>query len=146
MDLDSIAVDPALLDGGVWWDFHTKEPCDPKTRPHAEHFCLLIVPYGNDYSRAEDELRVPHMDEVRRNKGKLPESLVATIRGAALARAVVKDWANAEMSGESLPFSVAKAAELLSSPRWTLLRKFVDSAASNESALLAQEEAAAAKN
>lgn len=146
MNLDDIAVDPALLDGGVWWDFQTKEPCVPKTKPHASHFCLLVVPYGNAHARALDELRAPHLDEIRRNKGRLPDDLAAAVRGAAIARTVLKGWANAEMGGQPLPFSVAKAEELLASPRWTLLRQFIESAAANEFALLEMEEAEAAKN
>jgi len=146
MELDTIAVDESLLVGGVWWDFHTKMPCSPRTAPHDSHLCFLVVPYGNDHARALDDLRAPHLDEVRRNKGRLPDDVVCAIRGAALARTVLKGWANAELGGDPLPFSVAKAEELLSSPKWTLLRQFIESAASNEYAILQEEEAAAEKN
>lgn len=145
MNLESIAVDPALL-GGVWWDFHTKEPCQPKTKPHPTHFCVLVAPYGHEHARALDELRLPHIEDIRRNKGRLPDDIHAAIRGAALARTVLKGWANAELGGQVLEFSVAKAEEMLASPRWTLLRQFVEAAAANEFALLMQEEEAAAGN
>lgn len=145
MNLETIQVDPALL-GGVWWDFHTKEPCQPKDKPHPTHFCVLVAPYGAEHARALDELRMPHIEDIRRNKGRLPDEVAASIRGVALARTILKGWANAELGGEPLPYSAAKAEEMLSSPRWTLLRQFIESAAANEYALLLQEEEAAAGN
>lgn len=146
MRLETVAVDTSLLVGGVWWDFETKAPCAPKTAPHEKHFCVLVVPFGNEHARALDELRLPHLDEIRLNKGRLPDDVVASIRGAALARTVLKGWANAEIDDKPYPYSLANATELMVSARWTFIRKFVESAASDEHSLLAEEEAKAKGN
>lgn len=146
MNLETIAVEPALLRGGVWWDFSTKMPCSPKTSPHESHFCVLVVPFGQEHARALDELRMPHIDDIRKNKGRLPDGIASSIVGAALAKTVLKGWANAELGGESLPYSEQAATELMSSPKWSLLRMFVESAAANEHALLIGEEEQAKGN
>lgn len=146
MQLETVAVIPELLTRGVWWDFETKEACRPKTEPHSSHLCFLVVPFGPDHARALDELRLPHLDDIRANKGKLPDDIATTIRGAALARTVLKDWRNAEVGGAPFPYSDENARELMTAAKWTFLRRFVESAAANEFELLAGEEAKAKGN
>lgn len=146
MDLLSIAADPVLLSGGVWWDFQTRLPCAPKTAPHAEHFCVLVVPFGVAYDREVHELSLPHADEIRRNKGRMPDEIDSQVRAIALGRHVLKGWSNAELGGKALAFSPDTAAKMLADPKWYFLRGFIESAARSEQALLLEEERQAAGN
>lgn len=132
MNLNEIEVDVSRL-RGVWWDFHTKMPC-PSNKPHAEHFCVLLVPPGPEHGKVLSEILEPHAMERRR--GTIAHEVIANATGVALGRTVLRDWRNAELGGKPCEFSEAQSVEFMTDPRWMLLRKFVENAATNEGSLL----------
>lgn len=146
MNLHAIAVDVDLLSGGVWWDYETRRPCEPRTAPHASHFCVLVVPFGDDFRRAYEEASAPHLDDIRKAGGKTPDWLLTKVRGAALGKATLRGWENLEEGGKPLHYSAERSVDFMTDGRWMFLRTFVESAASNEAAVLAAEENSAKGN
>lgn len=147
MDLLSIKVDPAKVVGGVWWEIWRTEDgritgksiAAPADRP-----CVLIVPALLAYDRALDAARAPHLHTIR--EGKADDATLRAIQGEALGKAVLRDWRNLTFGGEPLPFSEAKAVELMTEEAWLSFREFVIDASRYRAALAAQEVAKAAGN
>lgn len=146
MDISKLAVDVALMTGGVWWDYLTRMPCDDRAKPHASNLCFLVVPLGDEYRRAYEEACQPYREELRRGKGKLPLGMHDKARGMALGQATLKGWANLYENGAALPYSEERAVEFMSDPKWCLVRDFVERAAQNEAAVMAAEESEAKGN
>jgi hypothetical protein len=143
--LDDYAVDPDKL-AGVWWDFSTKAPT-PNNQPHAEHICFRIVPRGPTWSSAANDALDQLALERRRGRQVPPDEIARTF-GAIHAKVTLVDWANVEMGTPpvAVPYSVEAATEIMTMPRWELVRRFVESAFNNESALLADHEEEARGN
>lgn len=142
MNLDDYRIDPARL-AGIVWDFATKAPT-PDGKPHPEHICFRIVPKGPSYQSALAAALEAHSADLRR--GRVAQEVMERIVGEVHAQVTLVDWWNLEIGGQPVPYSRAVATELLTDPRWLLVRRFVDSAFANESALLAEAEEAAAGN
>lgn len=141
MNIDDLRCDPAKL-AGVVWDFHTKLPT-PDNKPHPTHLCMRIVPLGSAFWSARAEAL-----ETFSIRGQIPAEVMQRVTGEVHARVSLVDWWNLEMGTPPLPvpYSVEKATELLTDPRWTLVRRFVESACHNETALLARREEEASGN
>lgn len=155
MRLDDHALDTTKLDEGVWWDFHTKEPCRDN-KPHDSHGCFLIVPViGSKFSTVVAEMWLPYAELARKKPSAAEteahqtalEAAVATVQAKAIARCILKGWANWEAAdGSPLVYSEAKAADILAERRFLALRQFIESAAANNAAALAREEQQAQGN
>lgn len=147
MDLLSIKVDPAKVSGGVWWEIWRegdgritgKVVAEPADRP-----CVLVAPALVAYERAMDAARAPHLSTIR--DGKATDATLRAIHGEALGKAVLKDWRNLTVGGQPLPYSEAKAVELMTEEAWLSLREFVVDASRYRAALAAEEVAKAAGN
>lgn len=141
MNLDDLRVDPARL-AGIVWDFHTKAPTRDN-QPHPTHLCMRIVPLGAAFWSARAEAMEPFA-----LRGRVPDDVMQRVLGEVHARVTLTGWWNLEMGSppQAVPYSVEKATELLTDPRWTLVRRFVESACNNETALLEQREEEAAGN
>jgi hypothetical protein len=149
LDLHAIKADPAKLLTGSWWRVWPSpgsvidgEPV--KVRPPDTDAAFLIVPIGLAYERAIDEARKPHLHEIR--DGKADDATLRQIQAQALAKAALRGWQGLTMGGEAIPYSEAKALDLLTDPAWTWLHEFVLRAAQFRAATLATEEAKAAGN
>lgn len=138
MRLDEFAVDPAKLVEGVVWDFHTKRPT-PDNQPHHEHIWFRLVPHSAEFDAALWARMEPHRPLER--AGKMDPAVYRRIRAEVHAEHTFRGWGNIEIGGEARPFSRESAIELLTDPRWEIVRRFVESAVANEAALLAQQEA-----
>lgn len=145
MRLSELRLSLDRIDSGVWWNYATNATCDGNA-PHASDLCLLVVPYvGSGFDGAFQELLRPYFELLR--KGELPEATRAKLMGEAHAKTVLRGWANLEEDdGTPLPWSEAKAAELMSDRRWLVLSTFVCRAANHHAAALAKEEEAAKGN
>ncbi|MCA8949442.1 MAG: hypothetical protein KDE27_08055 [Planctomycetes bacterium] len=138
MRLDDFRVDPDKLRGGIVWDLHSRRPT-PDNRPHLEHICFLIMPDAEEFEAAMYEALEPFRAELRRG---LDPEVRRRIRGEVRARVTLRNWWNLEIGTppELVEYSVEKAIELLTDPAWEFVRRFVESAAANEQALLAKLE------
>lgn len=145
MNLDDVMVDPAKL-AGVVWDFQTKAPC-AGNQPHPQHICFKIVPQGAAFDSLMQELLEPFLLERRRGQV-IPAEVVRKLRAQAHAKVTVTAWWNLDMGKPlvAVPHSEAKVLELLTDPKWELVRRFVESAFANETALLFEAEREAVPN
>lgn len=152
LNLAKIKLDTRKLDAGSWWAITADErgnisgdhlPGEPGDRP-----ALLIVPIGIGYHRALGEEQEPHLTALRDDK--LPdvrhEEIVAGIEGRALARKVLRGWANLGFGNGEEKWTEERAVELLSMREWKTLREFVLTASGVRSAAAAKEEAQALGN
>jgi len=148
-DLLSIAIRPELLDG-VWWDItdaiQRTGSAIPCAKPIDGRACVLLVPMGDEYRRVVQDLQRPHLLAIRAAKGAIPQAVIDAVRPAALARAVLRDWAGLELGGVAVPYSEEKALELLADKRLELFTRLIENCASNDAALLAHEEEQAKGN
>lgn len=151
-DLLGIAIEPKLLDG-VWWDITDAlqrvghaYPCTDRNQPTPGRACVLLVPMGEDYRRAVHDLQRPHLLTIRANKGVVPPEVFDAVRPHALARAVLRGWSGLTLGGSEVPYSQEKAIEILSDKRLELFTRLIENCASNDAALLAQEEEQAQGN
>lgn len=154
MRMADVALDTRKLEG-VWWDFQTKEPC-PGNKPHETHGCFLIVPHiGSRYDTALAEEQQPYLELIRRkpNDGErdahatLVEDMLAKTSARAMARTLLRGWANWEKPDDTpLVWSEEEATRILGDRGYLAVRKFVESAASFNDAALAREEEQARGN
>jgi hypothetical protein len=147
LDLKKIEADPAKLRDGVWYEvwFTPERTIDGKPIPEpGEVPCVLIVPYGIAYDRAQDEERRPFLDKIR--AGTITDDELRTIAGRVLGRTVFRGMRNISVGGEVIAWSESKAIELMTDTRWIRLREFAESAARNRAAAAMCEEAQAVKN
>lgn len=145
MKLADLELSLDRINNGVWWDYTTNATCEGN-KPHASNPCFLVVPYvGSGFDVTFQNLLQPYYDLLR--KGELPEAKRAALNGEAHAKTILRGWANLENEdGTPLPWSEAKAAELMSDRRWLVLSTFVCRAANHHAAALAKEEAQARGN
>lgn len=153
LDLSAVKLDTRKLDAGSWWaitiDKSTGDiggnplPGEPGDTP-----ALLIVPAGIGFDRALDEERESFLQQLRDDK--LPdarrEEIVAGIQGRALARKVLRGWANLTFGGEAKEWTEEMAAELLSKRDWKTLREFLIRASNVRAAAAVKEESQALGN
>lgn len=152
LNLAKIKLDARKLDAGSWWSIYLDDrgningnplPGEPGDQP-----ALLIVPVGIGYQRALGEEQEPHLTLLRDDN--LPDArhdeLVSGIEGRALARKVLRGWANVSFGAGDEQWTEERASELLSMREWRTLREFVLSASGVRSAAAAQEEEQALGN
>lgn len=147
-DLNSIAVDPAKVAGGVWWriwrsddGYLLGEPCAAdSTEPR-----LLIVPIGVAFERAREEALRPVLERVRSKT--ITDDELREIDGRVLAQTAWRGAANLGNQKQG-PWTWTEdgAAALLNDPGMIPLRRFVERAAGNLAAAAAEEEAKAQGN
>jgi hypothetical protein len=149
LNLTKTAVDPDLMERGVWWTIWqtsngqiTGVPVgDALDGKNASKAAIRIAPSGVAFDRAVEEERARIVVD---DSGRATDDQATVIVGRALATACVRDWANLCLTEDEtpVPFSVEEAARLLSSTEFVSLREFVSNAAANRSAVLARQEKA----
>jgi hypothetical protein len=146
LDLRKTAVDPTLLETGVWWTVWAtpsgqlagKPVGDELDQEHADRPCIRIAPSGPALDRAIEQER----DRIAVDPATIDDAQAAVIMGRALAHACVRDWRNIGIDGTVVPFTVEEAARMLSMPELQSLREFVAVAANNRRAILQKQEKA----
>ena len=148
-DLASVEADPKLLRDGVWFEIW-REPDTTiggralRDGPLPDKPCVLIVPLGFAYQRALEEAREPYLERLRARAA--TDADMDAMQGQALAKAVFRGMVNLSVGDEVLAWTEAKAAELMTDPKWIRLREFVQAAAMLKAVTAAREEAQASKN
>ena len=151
MRFEDHALDTAKLKG-IWWSYATRQPCEGN-QPHASEGCFLIVPHiGSGFDVALQEEQLPYLEMLRKSgdseeHAKLVEDMLAKTRARAVARTILRGWANWEMpEGTPLVWSEDQAAKILSDRRWLAIAQFVEQCSLNTAAAQAREEEQAKGN
>lgn len=133
------------LDGGVWWNYSTKSTC-PGNVPHPTDGCFLVIPHvGSRFAVVKEEMLLPYEALIR--EGKMPEERMRSLIAECVAKTLLRGWANwDDADGNPMPWSEAKATEILSDRRFLTYAHFVESAALSTKAALAREEEQAKGN
>lgn len=146
-DLRTVAVDPARLTGGSWFEVWREPDGSLEGRvvdQLADAPAVLIVPYGIAYDRVRDEELRPFAERLR--AGKMSDEDVRAINGRVLGRTTFRGCHNLQIGGEPVVWSEAKAIELMTDDRWLRLRELVQRKAADKAASAAREEAQASGN
>jgi hypothetical protein len=151
LDLAGVKLDVQKLDEGCWWHIRMEGGVivgDPVGAMPVDAPGVLVVPTHAGFERQVDREREPHVAQLRRDD--LPDAdrdrLIGEINGKAAAIKLLRDWRNLSFGGDVVPYSEAKATELLAMREWRNLLDFVIVAASQRQVALHEEEAAAAGN
>lgn len=144
LELHAIKADPIRLLNGSWWKVWPSavsviDGQAVRERPPESEAAMLIVPIGTAYERAIEDARKPYIDEIRERKAS--DETLRKIQSVAMARSVLMGWQALTMGGELVPYSEAKAIELLSDPAWSWMHDFVLRAAQYRAATLEHHEA-----
>lgn len=149
LELNTIKLDPAKLSAGSWWKVWREPDGSIGGEPVYEAKvgdspAVLVVPQGIAYERVQEEERKPHLEAIRLQVA--TDDTKRDIYGRTLGRAVLRGWRNLTVGGALLPWSEAKAIELMTDEKWSALREFVGAAAKWKAAAAAREEEQAAGN
>jgi len=153
LDLTAVKLDARKLDEGSWWSISIDSLTgdmggDPLPGAPGDVPAMLIVPIGIGFQRVLDEEREPFLVQLRDKKlsDTQREEITAGIEGRAIARKVLRGWANLTFGGEAKPWSEDLAADILSQRAWRTVRQFVLRAAGVNAAAAAREEEQAKGN
>ena len=132
MDIAKFRIDPAAEDEGVW----TALGGDAEVR---------LARIGNRRYREALAARLkPYRRAIR--AGSMPEEAIEKLVTEAVCETVLLDWRNLELDGEPVPYSPARALELLSDPAMRDLRDLVVELAGDMELYRARELEEAEKN
>ena len=118
LDLDRIAVDPALSQEGVWAEFFGGR--------------FLIARRGQVYNARLGQLYMDNKDEIKKDTPEGVKALMG-IYQRAFAETVLLGWEGIGRGGVEIPFTVEAAYDLLSDPRQTELATFLEQFSLNHS-------------
>lgn len=107
-----IATDPELETGGSWFDYMGAR-------------WLVASSDRPEFQRHQRQLLIPHQRKAK--GGKLSPNEVISITAPAVARWLLVGWDGVLVGGKALPFSAAKAHEILTDARFLeLLRQIAN--------------------
>lgn len=112
LDIESLAVEPELANGGVWKEFAGAS--------------WLIGRYNNEKANSIRSKQVLENLEVIQAGGEAAEKLQERFTLEVLAKAVLLGWKGVTKGGEELEFSEELAYQYLSDPRFSELRNFIE--------------------
>lgn len=112
MKLNAVRLDAVKAVEGVWFDY-------------IGNIRLKIARIGNpNYRKAATELRSPDLDVLQMSDTK--SNAFDQVQRKITARSLITDWQNLEDdAGQTIPFSVEKAEEILSDPELSHIYDFV---------------------
>ncbi len=122
-------IDHAKADNGVW------------TEPDPSGATFLIARYGDRTKGRLEKLQGPYKRQI--NDGSLPADVRRKLFAQVLAETVLLDWSGVKIKGKDVPYSTAKAAELLTHEDFA---DFVYGQSINKARFDLEHEAAATKN
>lgn len=117
MDLAKLKVDAAALEAGVWVD-NIPEGGDLAFRVRPDDSVVVKL------KSAELFRLVSYQD--RDADGRLTAAKADELKARVLAEAALVDWRGVELGGVPVPFSPAKARELLADPDLRVFRTMVE--------------------
>ncbi len=148
LDLNASLCDERKIASGVWWEIRinpdgtfggTPLPGEPGDKP-----ALLIRPRDEQWDRALEDLRRPHLVELRDRR--LAPEKERELTASAIARALWRGAANVTVGGSAFAWSEDKAARMLAERRWWNLADFILAVSTDRAALAADEERRASGN
>lgn len=111
LDLNSIAVDPALASDGVWCEYMGGK--------------FLLARKGPAYHARVSELYQERKDEVEKGGEKGGEALLFCYR-RAFCETILKGWENVGRGGKKVKYSPDAAMEILTDPRMVELLQHLE--------------------
>lgn len=148
LELNASLVDERKIQDGVWWKVHVNPDGTfggtPLPGAPGDEAALLIRPRDEQWDRAIEDLRRPHLIEIRDRR--LAPEKDRELTAAAIARALWRGAANVTVGGALLVWSEDRAARMLAEKKWWNLADFVLQVSLDRAALAVQEEAKASGN
>ena len=114
LDIDSLAVEPELANGGVWKEFNGAK--------------WLIARYNSEKAAALRSKQVLDNLEVIQAGGEEAEKLQEVFNLDVLSNCILIGWEGVTSKGEPLEYSPELARKYLADPRFAELRNFVENA------------------
>jgi hypothetical protein len=131
--LSSLKVDTAKSEEGVWF-------------PFGEDFEVKVARIGNPkYQSYITKMSKPHVRSIRRQG--IASEMLKKIQRQATAKFLLLDWRGLhDDNGEEIPYSEAKALEILSNPQYPEFYDIVLECAQDNEMFRSEDEADAEKN
>jgi hypothetical protein len=148
LELNGSLCDERKIASGVWWEIHINPdgtfggkpmPGDPGDQP-----ALLIRPRDEQWDRAIEDARRPHLIEIRDRRLDPQKEREMTAR--AIAVALWRGAQNVTVGGSPFVWSEDRAARMLAERRWWNLADFILAVSMDRAALAADEERKASGN
>jgi len=119
LDIDSLAVDPAAAEGGVWANFMGAR--------------FLIARHNNEAgSFLRSKLALQNWDTLS-GGGEEAEKVAADISAQVIANHILLNWEGVSKAGEPLEYTPELGLKYLTDPRFRDLQQFIENFSLNRS-------------